>query len=71
VASCPNVASTVGSGDAQASVGWLGRSLWGGVELGGQQNGAQRLGLGGGMGGRSRREEEGFWQGGLGLPFFP
>jgi hypothetical protein len=55
VASCPNVASPVGNGDALGGVGWLGRSLQGGVELGGQQDGVHRLGVGGGSGGRSRR----------------
>jgi hypothetical protein len=51
VASCPNVASTVGNGDALGSVGWLGQSLRGGVKLGGQQDGVHRLGVGGGSGG--------------------
>jgi hypothetical protein len=56
---------------SRGGVVWLGRPLWGGVDLGGQHDGFHRLGVDSGVGGRSRREGEGFWQGGLGLPFFP
>jgi hypothetical protein len=39
-----------------------------GVRLGGQQDGVHPLGVGGGSGGRSRREGKESWQGGsLGL----
>jgi hypothetical protein len=54
-------------------------AVWGGwvglcgveVELGGQQDGIHRLGVGREVVSKQKREREGFWQGNLGLPFFP
>jgi hypothetical protein len=62
---CPRWVPTVAMATSRGGVGWLGRSLLRGVELGFLQNGAQRLGVDGGSGGRRTEGEGGVLAGGL------